>query len=561
MELRHYWSIIWRWMWLIVLATGIAAVSSYLAVSQQPKIYQTSTTLLVGQSVQALNPNPSDIYLSQQLAQTYVQIVKTEAVLQGVVDALDLKMPAAALRGMVNASIVQGTQLIELRVIDTDPARAQAIANETARQLILQGPAAKEQEMQSRQSFVQKQVDELQKKIQEGQDRINELQSSIQVTSSAREIADKQQQIGTLQQQINQWQLTYANLLNYMSPRSPNYITVIEPARLPMTPIAPNVSQTVMLAAAIGALLAIGGAFLIEYIDDTVKTPDDIAQSLKLSLLAVIARIAGDAPEEKLVAARHPRSPHAEAYRLLRTNLQVADVDHPVKTLLVTSPNPVEGKSVTAANLAVVMAQAGLRTVLVDADMRRPTQHRLFRLTNDLGLTSGLVQTEPTLDGYVRATDIENLSVVTTGPLPPNPAELLGSKRMQKLVATLKDYADMIIFDTPPCLPLADAAILARQVDGVVMVADAGKTRRDAVTKAKEAIERAGGRILGVVLNRVSPRGNGYYYYYYYYYSQDGERKRKSSKRKSSFLTRLFRQASAPTPPSSNPEDGLSTSA
>ena len=558
MELRHYSSIIWRWMWLIVLATGIATVCSYMAVSEQPKIYQTSTTLLVGQSVQSLNPNASDVYLSQQLATTYVQIVKTQTVLQGVVDALDLKIPADALRGMVNASIVQGTQLIELRAIDTDPARAQAVANETAHQLILQGPAAKEQELQSRQDFVQKQVDELQKKIQEGQQRITELQSSIQVTSSAREIADKQQQIGTLQQQINQWQLTYASMLNYTSSRSPNYITVIEPARLPTSPIAPNVSTTVMLAAAIGALLAIGGAFLIEYIDDTVKSPDDIAESLKLSVLGVIARITGRDLAEKLVAARHPRSSHAEAYRLLRTNIQVADVDHPVKTVLVTSPNPLEGKSVTAANLAVVMAQAGLRTVLVDADMRRPTQHRLFRLTNDLGLTNGLVQTDPALDGYVRTTDVENLRVLTTGQLPPNPAELLGSKRMQKLVAALKDQADMIIFDTPPCLPLADAAILARQVDGVVLVADAGKTRRDAVSKAKEAMERAGGRILGVVLNRVSPRGSGYYYYHYYYYSQDGERKRKSSKGESSPLARLFGKTN--NPPPSGPEDGQSIS-
>jgi len=558
MELRHYSSIIWRWMWLIVLATGIATVCSYMAVSEQPKIYQTSTTLLVGQSVQSLNPNASDVYLSQQLATTYVQIVKTQTVLQGVVDALDLKIPADALRGMVNASIVQGTQLIELRAIDTDPARAQAVANETAHQLILQGPAAKEQELQSRQDFVQKQVDELQKKIQEGQQRITELQSSIQVTSSAREIADKQQQIGTLQQQINQWQLTYASMLNYTSSRSPNYITVIEPARLPTSPIAPNVSTTVMLAAAIGALLAIGGAFLIEYIDDTVKSPDDIAESLKLSVLGVIARITGRDLAEKLVAARHPRSSHAEAYRLLRTNIQVADVDHPVKTVLVTSPNPLEGKSVTAANLAVVMAQAGLRTVLVDADMRRPTQHRLFRLTNDLGLTNGLVQTDPALDGYVRTTDVENLRVLTTGQLPPNPAELLGSKRMQKLVAALKDQADMIIFDTPPCLPLADAAILARQVDGVVLVADAGKTRRDAVTKAKEAMERAGGRILGVVLNRVSPRSSGYYHYYYYYYSQDGERKRKSSKGESSLLARLFGKPN--NPPPSGPEDAQSIS-
>ncbi|MEW5717979.1 MAG: polysaccharide biosynthesis tyrosine autokinase [Chloroflexota bacterium] len=558
MELKHYWSIIWKWMWLIVLATGIAAVSSYLAVSQQPKIYQASTTLLVGQSVQSLNPNPSDIYTSQQLALTYVQIVKTEAILQGAVDALGLKMSPTALRSMVNASIVQGTQLIDLRVVDTDPPRAQAIADELARQLILQGPAAKEEELAQSRDFVKKQADDLQKKIEEGQKKINELQGSIQVTSSAREIAEKQQQIMTLQGQINQWQLTYASMLNYLSPRSPNYLTVIEPARLPASPIAPNVPTTVLLAAAIGALLAVGGAFLIEYIDDTIKSPDDVAHSLKLAVLALIARIGGDTPEEKLVTALYPRSSHAEAYRLLRTNIQVADVDKPVKTILITSPNPVEGKSVTAANLAVAMAQAGLRTVLIDADLRRPSQHRLFRFTNDLGLTTGLMQLEPSLNGYVRETEVENLYVITSGNLPPNPAELLASKRMQRLLEALQEYSDVIVIDTPPCLPLADAAILARRVDGVLLVVGAGSTRREAAVKAKETLERTGGRILGVVLNRVNSRGSGYYYHSYYY-TEDGERKHKH-KAKPSPLARLFGKA---TEPDSSPEiiDEASSSA
>ncbi len=529
MELKQYWSIVWKWMWLIVLSTGIAAVSSYLATSQSPRIYQASTTLLIGQSIQNLNPNAQDIYTSQQLALTYVQIVKTEAILQGAVDALGLKMSPDQLRGSVNASIVQGTQLIDLRVVDTNPARAQAVANEIARQLILQGPAANKDEA-GRREFIQKQVDDLQIKIQDAQKQIADQLSSIQVTASAREIADKQNQITALQVQMNQWQITYASLLNFLAPTSPNFISIVEPARLPTSPIAPNVMMSVLVAAAIGLTLAVGGAFLIEYIDDTLKSPDDVEQALKLSSLGLIARIAGASPEEKVVAARHPRASHSEAYRVLRTNIQVANVDQPVKTLLVTSPNPVEGKSLTAANLAVVMAQAGLRTVLVDADLRRPSQHRLFGVTNDFGLTNGLVQQELASDGYMHSTDIENLRVVTSGQIPPNPTELLGSKRMHKLIQALRDQADMIILDSPPCLPLADAAVLARQVDGVLLVVDAGSTRRDSAAKAKETLERAGGKVLGVALNRVSARGSGYYYYYYYYYSSDGQRKRKSSK-------------------------------
>src|SRR5258708_6605138 len=146
MELRQYWSMLWKWMWLIVLATGIAATSSFLATLQAPRIYQSSTTLLIGQSITSLNPQAQDIYTSQQLASTYVQIVKTDAVLQGVIDTLGLRLTTDRLRANVNASIIQGTQLIELRAVDSDPARAQAIANELARQLILQGPAAKDQD-------------------------------------------------------------------------------------------------------------------------------------------------------------------------------------------------------------------------------------------------------------------------------------------------------------------------------------------------------------------------------------------------------------------------------
>jgi polysaccharide biosynthesis transport protein len=527
MELKQYGLMLWRWMWLIVLATGIAVVFSFLGTLQSPRIYQATSTILVGQSIQNPNPSSGDLYTSGQLALTYIQLAKTEPVLQGMIDALNLRVSTDAVRANINASIVQGTQLIQLSVVDNNPARAQAMANELAHQLILQAPTAQDQ-LTTRRDFIQNQVDALQAKLQDAQTQIDDLQGSIQVTSSARDIADKQQQVATLQLQVNQWQLTYANLLTLLAPRSPNALSVVDPARLPQVPISPNVPLTVLLAAAIGCLLAVGGAFLIEYIDDTIKAPDDVTQSMKLSVLGVIARITGETPEEKLIAARHPRSSHAEAYRVLRTNIQVADVDRPISTLLITSPNPVEGKSVTAANLAVVMAQAGLRVILVDADMRRPVQHKMFHLANNRGLTEGLMQPSPSLDGILYATETENLKVIPTGQIPPNPAELLGSKRMKALIELLKESADMVIFDTPPCLPLADAAILARQVDGALMVVDSGRTRRDAALRAKEALERAGAHILGVALNRVSAHSSGYYYYYYYY-SDDSKKKKRSS--------------------------------
>ncbi len=512
---------------MIVLSTAIAAGASYYATSRQPKVYQATAKLMIGQSIQSTDPNATDMYTSQQLALTYIQIARTTPVLQGAIDTLGLNMVPEQLAGMINASSIQGTQLMLVSVVDINPARAQALANEVAHQLTLQGPAASENDQSKRRDFVQKQVDELQKKIEDGQKQIADLQSSIQVTASAREIADKQQQINTLQMQLNQWSQTYASLLNYLAPRSPNVLSVLEPASLPRYPIAPNVMQSVMVAAAIGLVLALGGAFLIEYLDDTVKTSDDISQLLNLPTVGSIARIQGG-NEQRLVASLSPRSAITEAYRVLRTNIQFSSVDKPIKSIVVTSPGPMEGKSVTAANLAVVMAQAGLRTILVDSDLRKPTQHRLFAVTNDVGLTNGLIA-QSSLNGFVRPTKVENLRLVTTGPLPPNPAEVLGSEKFSKLKAQLEAEADMVIFDSPPCMVLTDAALLARMVDGVVMTVDTGRTRRESVVRAHDILNKVNGHILGVVLNRVKPRGSGYYYYYYYY-SHDGmnTRKRKS---------------------------------
>jgi capsular exopolysaccharide synthesis family protein len=208
-----------------------------------------------------------------------------------------------------------------------------------------------------------------------------------------------------------------------------------------------------------------------------------------------------------------PRSAAAEAYRVLRTSIQLGGVDKPIKSILVTSSTRAEGKSLTAANLAVVMAQGGLRTILVDGDLRKPFQHRLFGISNnDVGLTNSLSK-PGTIDEFLRPTKVENLRLLTSGPLPPDPAELLGSERMRALKARLEAEVDMLIFDSPPCLPVADTAILARLLDRAILVVDVSHTRRKDALRAKEILHRAGARVLGVVLNRVHTRGADYYYY------------------------------------------------
>jgi protein-tyrosine kinase len=220
----------------------------------------------------------------------------------------------------------------------------------------------------------------------------------------------------------------------------------------------------------------------------------------------------------KLIAHWNPKSPIAEAYRTIRTNIQFASIDKEIKMILVTSTAPSEGKSTTAANLAIVMAQAGKKTLYIDADMRKPTGHKTFRVPNRQGLTSCLVG-QSNVHGVIQSTEIENLHVITAGPIPPNPAELLASNRMKEFIRELKKEFDQIIIDSPPVLAVADATILATQVDGCILVVNAGKTNREMAIKAKQQLENVKAPMLGVVLNNKEMKGNSYYYYYY------GERK------------------------------------
>ncbi|SEO25015.1 capsular exopolysaccharide family [Amphibacillus marinus] len=213
-----------------------------------------------------------------------------------------------------------------------------------------------------------------------------------------------------------------------------------------------------------------------------------------------------------LITKLNPRSPISEQYRTIRTNLQFAAVDEQLNTMLVTSAGPAEGKSSTVANLSIVFAQQGKRVLLVDADMRKPTVHYTFRVDNRRGLSSVLVG-ELELDEALTKSDIENLDILPSGPIPPNPSELLGSNAMRKLLELAKQHYDLIIFDTPPVLAVTDAQILANEVDGSLLVVRSKQTEQDAAVKAKELLTPAKSKLLGVVLNDREVTKNQYYYY------------------------------------------------
>lgn len=216
--------------------------------------------------------------------------------------------------------------------------------------------------------------------------------------------------------------------------------------------------------------------------------------------------------KRRLLAHNSPKDPVAEQYRTIRTNIQFSGADQDIKSLILTSSGTAEGKSTTASNLAAVYAQQGLKVLLIDADLRKPTVHYTFRLENHAGLTNVLTR-QSTLGQAVQETEVRDLYVLTSGPIPPNPSELLASNQMEELLKEMKQQFDMVIFDTPPILAVADAQILANQVDASILVVSSGKTDKEAALKAKELLVHAKSKLLGAVLNNRKADSGNYYYY------------------------------------------------
>ena len=230
------------------------------------------------------------------------------------------------------------------------------------------------------------------------------------------------------------------------------------------------------------------------------------------------AKTPSTGPSATLIAHLEPKSPAAEAYRTLRTSIQFAGLDHQCRSIVVTSSSPGEGKSTTVANFGVVMAQTGSRVCLIDSDLRRPSLHRIFGLGNSRGLTTALLEGVPFTE-IAQPTNVPGLAVVTSGPLPPNPAELVGSNRMRESLEVAVAGYDMILLDSPPVVSVTDAVALATFADGVVMVVQTGKVPHEVIRRATSQILAVKGRILGVVMNGVNLKRDGYYYDYYRYYN------------------------------------------
>lgn len=328
----------------------------------------------------------------------------------------------------------------------------------------------------------------------------------------------------------------------------PGAVSIVKDAAPPSRPASPNLTLNLLFAGLIGLVAAAGLGMMLDYLDDTVKSAEDVATTAGLPTLGKLGQF--DSASEPLAAAR-ATSPAAEAYRQLRTNVLFSDVSSQLKTILITSAHPREGKSTTAANLAVALAQAGDRVILVDADLRRASLLDIFKVPNSFGLTGLLLNDVADPSPALIATPWENLRLLPAGPLPPNPSELLTSARMERVIAALRAKADYVIFDSPPVLAVSDSLVLAARMDGTILVTEAGRTRSDALRDATRMFEHAGSRLIGVALNKVRRAAGGGYGYGYDYGLERAASPRPTALRRvirspRTALSRLWRGATRP---------------
>ncbi len=529
-DLREYLFVLKRWLWAIVLSAVLAAGVAYFVSSQQPLVYRSSGKMFILPAPSAGSGATADyaaIAASERLAQTYAELLRTYPVMERVIQNLGLDMTPSELASRIDVSPLQETSLIEVSVEDTDPQRAANIANEVMQVFILQNQALQASRYAASKENLQQQLAEIQAEMERTRAKLDALANATTQES----VAERQR----LEALLAQYRSSYATLLRsyedvrLAEARTTDNLYVVEAAVPNPSPVAPRTKLNMVLAAALGAMAAVFLAFLMEALDDSVKTGEQATKATKVPVIGAVGIIAGRSEPAKLVAALNPRSPHAESFRILRTNIEFANINAPVRTLLVTSSGPAEGKSTLAANLAVVLAQAGRRVVLLDADLRRASQHRFFQKANTRGVTTALLQPRRSVSAHLIETNVRGLLLMPSGPKPPNPAELLGSKRMKEMLEGLQTHADIIIIDAPPLLALADTHLLSRMCDAAIVIVDVGSTKLQALESTVEQLRQNGVRILGLVLNRVS-RGPSVYTLQYEYtsrYAEDGKRPRR----------------------------------
>ncbi|MBE0416995.1 MAG: polysaccharide biosynthesis tyrosine autokinase [Coriobacteriia bacterium] len=524
MELRDYLKVVRARKWVILQAVVVVTLTALVVSFLQPPRYQGEAKVLIsekdtgaalfGTILPELSSQP------ERGLQTQVQLMQLRPLAEETIRKLDLKTDPETLLKRVQVSAVGQTNIVTIKATDGDPESAARIANTMADEFVQWSKGYKREslraastEVESRLEEAKEQVLELGRKI-DAEGKSDDVAAELQIATGAyTTLAEKLEQL-----RINEQ-------LEIGSGR------VVSGAVGTEDPVSPKPLRNGVLGTAVGLVFGLGMAFLYEYLDNTIKSEDEVE---RLFGAPVLGHIPTDrVPKEqaqRLAIVESPGSRTAEAYRVLRNSLDFINFQHDTTTLLVTSAAPGEGKSTVAANLAASLAQAGQKVVMMSCDFRRPTTERFFGVTNMIGLSDVLTGSHSLKAAMQRPGD-EQLVVLTSGKMPPNPSELLSSKKMQELVDELEEWADWVIIDTPPLLAVADPAAVARWADGVLLVTRAGVSTREAGRNAKEMLDNVGARVIGVAVWDLGEAGSasgydygshhyGNYYYADYYSAQ-----------------------------------------
>ena len=537
MELSELFRVLRRWLWLLILAGFLAGGVSYLVRSRQLPHYEATVMLSVGGFIQSPNPDTTEIRTGVELAQTYAVLARTYNVVEKAVEEQDFPLDASDLLEKISTRVVPNTSLLTVSVTYTDPILAADMANEIARQLILNSPTNLTAEQQQQVDIANGEIAKLNARLEITRAEVEQIENQLDEVQSQEELALLRAQRDTLVQQINQASANLAQFSDTVSSlqERTNSLDIVEPARIPTEPTGLGLLTTAAMSVIIGVTLATVTALAIDYLDDTIKAPEQATELLGLQVLGETLRHNDAKPgayPQQLITLEKPHSADAERYRILRANLLFSkNHSHETRMFVITSVGPGEGKSITTANLATVFATAGQRVLVVDADLPHPTVHKLFNLENVRGfanlLTKSPDQEQPALDAlcaqYVQEVDVPGLGVITSGTLPSNPAELLGSPTTRRWFEILRvaTHADIILCDAPPILAVSDSGVLATSIGAsALLVLRSGKTRSKAAQKARESLVKLNVPIEGVVLNFVdSGELYGYYGYRNYYES------------------------------------------
>ena len=490
-DFKKYIGLAISYSWLIILLPTIFGTGAYFYSQQQTKLYEAKATLLVEQRSSGLSTSISDYSLSARLSKTYAKLLTADPFLDQVRETNGFER-----LGSVQTRTQENPPLIEIYVRDSD----RVLVGEVANAISL--------------NFIDYVIER----------RLTEI-ARLQAAASAQGLSDVQSLVNA--------QFTALDSLY-----------LLEPVSTPTTPISPDVQQNITFGVMIGLALALGLTFLISNLRDTVRNPDDIRTKFGVSVLGMVFEWSSkEVNENDLIVDTSPKSSFAEAFKQIRTNLQFAATKSESRVYLTSSPGPGDGKSTLISNLAVAIAQTGKKVLIVDGDLRRPTLHRRFKnITRDTGLSNYLSDNTETLGAVTQTSGVSGVDVITSGPIPPNPSELLDSPRMKDGIEKAKDIYDIILVDCPPVLMVADTPIISTVVDMAILVVDSFTTKTSSFGATVETLNNSGVEIAGVIMNKLKKPKFGYgygynygYYYNYYYYNykyslEDTNPESKSSK-------------------------------